>query len=614
MLKTGRHSRVGMKRATRSLNPWERWARCQVEELEPRLVLSGTWTPLANMAPDPSGIQTLLLLPDGTVMANGGDDTSAGEASANQWYRLTPDNQGNYVNGTWTTRAPMSIQRQFYTSDVLQNDKVFVYGGEYSGPNLNQNFINSGEIYDILTNSWSPVQSIPGSLNPSNQFGDDPSEVLQNGKILAGFINGPQTFVYDPATNTWAAGATKLSGDQSDEESWEKLPGGDILSYNVFGNPQTAQRFSQSTNSWIFSGNVPVTLQTSASELGPGLLLPGNGKVFQIGGTPNNALYTPSAGGPGTWTAAPTTPNGLGANDAPAAVEPNGMVLYFAGDTPNFGNSTSVFEYDPVANTITPVTLPPALAATFANTPQFVTSLVVLPNGQILMSDTTNQLWVYTPVGGPQNVWRPTIKNVVNNGNGILTLTGTQLTGLDEGSNFGDDRQNATNFPLVKITDGTGRVFYARTFNWSTTDVATGSATESVQFSLPAGINTNNLSIVVIANGIPSLPFSGTKFNIYFPYRYVVNTATAIYRGNLTVQNLGLFPASGTVEVVFPKLPPGVTLLNASGTTAAGAPFIKVLATLPIRGAVRIPLQLANPLHVPLSTFFLGFPVILTVM
>jgi hypothetical protein len=238
----------------------------------------------------------------------------------------------------------------------------------------------------------------------------------------------------------------------------------------------------------------------------------------------------------------------------------------------------------------------------------------VLPNGQILMSDTTNQLWLYTPVGGPQNVWRPTIKNVVNNGNGTFTLTGTQITGLDEGSNYGDDRQNATNFPIVRLTNGAGQVVYARTFNWSTTNVATGSANETVQFLLPSGFNTNNVSFVVIANGIPSLPFSGNKINVYYPFRYLTSPGTDIYSGSLTVQNLGLFTVSGTVEVFFPKLPAGVTLVNASGKTATGVPFIKLTTTIPVKGSVRIPLVLANPLRAFLSTFFLGFPVQVQIM
>src|SRR5258705_13553681 len=76
----------------------------------------GTWTPIAALAPE--GINTMLLLPDGTVMAAG--------ASMNTWYRLTPNSQGSYVNSTWSTLAPMNFTRLYYSSAVLTNGTVLV--------------------------------------------------------------------------------------------------------------------------------------------------------------------------------------------------------------------------------------------------------------------------------------------------------------------------------------------------------------------------------------------------------------------------------------------------------------------------------------------------------
>src|SRR5436853_7171244 len=79
----------------------------------------GTWSALANTAP--SNVGHMLLLSDGTVMAqnNGG----------NGWYKLTPDSQGHYVNGTWTTLASMTDSREYYSSDVLRDGRVFIAGG-----------------------------------------------------------------------------------------------------------------------------------------------------------------------------------------------------------------------------------------------------------------------------------------------------------------------------------------------------------------------------------------------------------------------------------------------------------------------------------------------------
>ena len=75
----------------------------------------------------PGGAGTMLMLPNGDVMMEGG-------GVAHTWYELTPDSTGNYADGTWTALASMSTQRLYFTSDVLSNDEVLVQGGEYSGP------------------------------------------------------------------------------------------------------------------------------------------------------------------------------------------------------------------------------------------------------------------------------------------------------------------------------------------------------------------------------------------------------------------------------------------------------------------------------------------------
>ncbi len=123
---------------------------------------------------------------------------------------------------------------------------------------------------------------------------------------------------------------------------------------------------------------------------------------------------------------------------------------------------------------------------------------------------------VFTPDGGPQASWRPTITNVVTNANGSLTLTGTQLNGLNEGAAYGDDEQMAENYPIVQVNDFTGgvdtlapTVYFATTSNWSSTGVATGNTPQTVNVVLPAAVTSGDVyfSIVVIANGIASQPF-----------------------------------------------------------------------------------------------------------
>src|SRR5690242_2592898 len=97
------------------------------------LAHAAKWTPLTNLAPSAYGSGTMMmLLSDGTVMAQG-DPT-------NTWMRLTPSAKGSYAEGTWSPLASMGTERLFFASNILPNGKVFVLGGEYSGPQLEGNF------------------------------------------------------------------------------------------------------------------------------------------------------------------------------------------------------------------------------------------------------------------------------------------------------------------------------------------------------------------------------------------------------------------------------------------------------------------------------------------
>jgi len=84
------------------------------------------WTPLTNLSPSGSG--TMLLLTDGSVMVQG--------IPFDTWVRLTPSAKGSYADGTWSPLASMSTQRLYFASHVLPNGKVWILGGEYSGPFL----------------------------------------------------------------------------------------------------------------------------------------------------------------------------------------------------------------------------------------------------------------------------------------------------------------------------------------------------------------------------------------------------------------------------------------------------------------------------------------------
>src|SRR2546421_4088106 len=184
--------------------------------LLPSLALGGTWSALINHAPD--SVEHMLLLSDGTVMAANNPSDVFGSTGGN-WYRLTPDNHGSYVNGTWTTLASMHDSRLFYSSAMLRDGRVFVAGGEYGSGR------GTAEIYDPLANSWTYVNPPLSLINPSvhspalastgadvNQgFIHSVCTLIANGNVLIGPV-APNvwggTLIYNPVANLWSAGPT----------------------------------------------------------------------------------------------------------------------------------------------------------------------------------------------------------------------------------------------------------------------------------------------------------------------------------------------------------------------------------------------------------------------
>jgi hypothetical protein len=262
------------------------------------------------------------------------------------------------------------------------------------------------------------------------------------------------------------------------------------------------------------NGTLPLLSSSAVDyELGPMLRLL-DGRIFAIGATGHTALYTPSTN---TWAAGPDiigslngNPTLFGADDAPAALMPNGHVLLAADAAPSlsaYSPPTQLFDFNPSAGTISPVS--PAIPDAYLNTLNvYNTSMLMLPTGQVLFADGSYQLWVYTPDGPVHSKFRPVATNVAYNGGGVFTLSGTQLTGQSAGAAYGDDAEMDENYPIVRLVNSTGQVYYCRTTNWSSVGVGTGSTPQTVNFTLNPSVTAGNYSLVVSAAGISSAPLA----------------------------------------------------------------------------------------------------------
>lgn len=619
---------------------------------------SPSWQPLTNQAPSgPNGIQIMIQATDGSILVQSYDGQS--------WMKLTPDKKGSYINGTWTTLASEPVARLYFASQIMPDGRLFVAGGEYSGPGLLPNWSNTGEIYDPLANAWSIITPYPnqsgcprinyvsgnttsgsaqitgvypyttGLVVGENVFGsgiptattivsvdsptqitisaaatqtipadtislsaryrltgclgDDPSMLLSSTRILVGDLVNSNTYIYDAGSNAWSPSGTKVYQDSSDEEGWTMTSEGTIVNYDLFQSVATdgsfAEKYDPGTGMWAgispsdgsAVGTIPQLSSPSVGfELGPSLRLQ-DGRVLVVGATQHTALYSPATN---TWTAGPDisgTLNGIaspfGADDAPGAILPNGHVIFGADagpsgftssgnitagspvitgipstailqvfwgvsgkgipggsfiasvDSPSqvtisspatatttgdaiswggvFSNPTELFDFDPRSNSLTQVTS----ALPDGNLPfegVYPTRMLILPTGQVLFSDSSSQLWVYTSSGTANPLLQPFIANVSYLGGGKFRLSGFQLDGQSAGAAYGDDDQMAANYPIIRMVDPGGNVFYARTSNWST--IAVGQGYETVDFTLNPEVTPGYYSLIVSGAGISSFP------------------------------------------------------------------------------------------------------------
>jgi hypothetical protein len=470
--------------------------------LVPLLAGAQTWTPLVNQPGFIAG--TAFLLTDGTVMVQA--------YSTGGWWRLTPDITGSYINGTWSSLAtmPSGYGPLFYGSAVLSDGRLMVQGGEYNFGT--QNWTNKGAIYNPATNTWTSVNPPSGWT----QIGDAQSVVLANGTFMLGDPFNANTAQLNATSLTWTvSGANTGKADGNDEEGWTLLSSGKVLTVDA-NNPTNltnSEIYNPATGLWATAGSTIVKLDdtnsngTGSHEVGPAVLRP-DGTVFATGATGNNAIYNSTTG---VWSVGPTFSGGLDVADGPAALLPDGNVLVSA--SPGvFMTPTHFFEFN--GSTLVSVPGPP-------NAPidsSFQGTMLVLPSGQVFFTDESSNVEIYTPTGTFQTTWRPTITSVaatLNPGSTSNVISGKQFNGLSQASAYGDDAQEATNYPLVRITNNlTQHVTYCKTHNHSTMGVATGTATVSTQFDVPATIEQGASTIAVVANGIPS---AGVGVNIPQP-------------------------------------------------------------------------------------------------
>jgi hypothetical protein len=296
---------------------------------------------------------TPLLLTDGRVLTQ--------DANSANWWLLTPDANGSYVNGTWSQAATppqclntnsglMETWRPVYMATaVVPDGRVVAIGGEYNFAIDPNNAVDTpiGEIYDPKANTWTCLSNPSRSssnFGPWTNVGDAMSAVLPNGtggigpgQFLLGDAFGSAVATLDLTKNppTWNVVNPTLTGKSTDntgynnEEGWTLLPSdgthanGRVLTLEVWSasnNSTTtlADQYNPSTRTWESLPAAPKALvlvtkgSTTYREIGPAVLRP-DGTVFATGATGHTAIYNSTGGTVNSipslsWAAGPDFP------------------------------------------------------------------------------------------------------------------------------------------------------------------------------------------------------------------------------------------------------------------------------------------------------------------
>jgi uncharacterized protein (TIGR03437 family) len=425
--------------------------------------------PPACFGDDPS-----ILLPGGKVLA--GDIAN----SRTYLYDIATDSWTQGASKAYSDRSDEEGWAKLADGTVLTYD---IFESESQGRGY-------AERYDPVANTWTSISPSDGTANgvlpvlSSTAVGNElgPMLRLYDNRVFVIGANG-HTALYTPATNTWAAGPDIMGtlGGQpflfaADDAPAAILPSGHVILAADGANGITSSG-STTADSPVLTG-IPSTAQLQVGWAVTGTGIPA-GAVIQTVDSTSQVTISENA----TATRA-------------------GTVLKFGG---TFSSPTELFDFDPSTNLISPVS--PAIPDTgLVSDPSYVTRMLMLPTGQLLLSDSKTQLWVYTPDGAAKPALQPTIATVSSKGGGSFTLSGTRLTGQSAGAAYGDDVQSDENYPIVSLVSASGNVSYARTTNWSYVGVGGGSTPQTVDFTLNPTMPPGTYSLIVSAAGLSSNP------------------------------------------------------------------------------------------------------------
>ncbi len=260
------------------------------------------------------------------------------------------------TSNVWKSVASMTTPRFGAAAATGLDGRIYVFGGSYQSK-----ILDSAEVYDPNTNSWTSIAPMPHPPAPGDKNVPDPiyqsgartlaaAATASDGRIyvFGGYVSGcnqnqlkdchtlDRVQAYNPKDNNWAnmspMGIARwgLGGAASKDKNTLYAIGGGGVFVEAY-TPCTEQR---KTNCDVWNHVAPMS--TSRQYLGAAT--GGDGRIYAVGGLSGglNAVRTVEAHDPKTGTWAPAPPMSRNRYRLAAAAGTDGRIYAIGGydDTP----------------------------------------------------------------------------------------------------------------------------------------------------------------------------------------------------------------------------------------------------------------------------------------
>ncbi len=272
---------------------------------------------------------TATFLPDGAVLIVGGE-VRIGEVLASAEFYFP-------ANGVFTSAPGMSQGRSEHTATLLADGRVLVTGGKAYDQDGFLDPLATGEVYDPIARTWTPVANNMSIWRYGHQ-----ATLLPSGYVMisgGGFFDDHRTAdIYDPVRNRftpvatqsaaprwnhnslWLTGTSRLlltDGGDQEGELYTPTPTADTGSYRTIDSADSLERFAASafefrpgevlilggfeilgSGDWFLHSTMEIYVENQGAT----------GKYFQVSGFPDNGVYLADPRVYSGWTRLPRRP------------------------------------------------------------------------------------------------------------------------------------------------------------------------------------------------------------------------------------------------------------------------------------------------------------------